>query len=89
MNIQKIFDSVSGNEMNSPLHSVIWEFEQQGYNVKLEGIDVTADDMESDLFADLEKATNEFTFELFKENIKDQKFKILFYDYHQFSLQGC
>jgi hypothetical protein len=87
MNIEKVFNAVSKDEMNPPLPSILWELEKQGYSVKLEGVDVTADDIDSDLFADLEKATNEFTFELFKGNVKDQKFKLVFSDYHQFSFK--
>ena len=89
MNIEKVFNAVSEDEMNSPLPSILWELEKQGYSVKLEGVDVTADDMESDLFVDLERATNELTFELLKGNVKDQKFKLVFSDYHQFSFQNC
>lgn len=38
MNIQKIFESVDTDEMNSPLPSIVRELEQQGYKVKIEGL---------------------------------------------------
>lgn len=85
MNIDRVFRAVDEEDMNSPLTSIVSEFEKQGYSVKLEGVEVTTDDMESDLFVDLERATNELTFELFKEDVKDQKFKLVFTEYHQFN----
>jgi hypothetical protein len=88
MNIQKIFESVEEDEMNSPLPSIIWELEQQGYKVKIEGVEVTAGDMGDKLFEDLERAINEFEIELIKENTA-QKFKLIFSDYHKFNFQSC
>jgi hypothetical protein len=88
MNIQKIFEAIDEDEMNSPLPSIIWELEQQGYKVKLEGLEITAEDMEDKLFEDLEKATNEFNIEIAKENLT-QKFKLIFTDYHKFNFQAC
>ena len=88
MNIQKIFESVEDDEMNSPLPSIIWELEQQGYKVKLEGVEVTAGDMEDKLFEDLERATNKFEIEILKEGLA-QKFKLVFTDYHKFNFQSC
>jgi hypothetical protein len=88
MNIQKIFKSVEDDEMNSPLLSIIWELEKQGYTVKLEGVDVTAGDMEDKLFEDFERATNKFYVEIIKEGLK-QKFSVVFTGYHKFNLQPC
>ena len=88
MNIQKIFDAVDDDEMNSPLPSIVYELEQQGYAIKIEGVEVTAGDMEDKLFEDLERATNEFEIEIFKER-STQKFKIVFTDYHKFNFQSC
>ena len=89
MNIEKIFNSVREDEMNSPLPSIIWELEKQGYTIKLEGVDVTAGDMEDKLFEDLERATNEYEIELFKETGSSQRFKLVFTDYHKFNFQSC
>jgi len=88
MNIQKIFEAVEDDEMNSPLPSILWELERQGYKVKLEGVDVTAGDMEDKLFEDLERATNEYAIELLKESEGSQKFKLVFTDYHKFNFQS-
>jgi len=88
MNIQKIFNSVDSDEMNSPLVSIIWELQQQGYVVKLEGVTVTADDMEDELFEDLVKATNEYEIEIIKSSASSQKFRLVFTDYHKFNFQS-
>jgi YbbR domain-containing protein len=82
MNIEKVFATV--DEMNSPLPTIVHELENQGYKVKLEGLEVTANDLDANLFVDLEKATNEFEIEIVKEGEKSQKFKLVFTDYHDF-----
>jgi len=87
MNIEKIFTVVSEDEMNSSLAIIVWELEKQGYAVKLEGVDVTADDMENELFSDLERATNELTFELINGSETKQKFRLVFTGYHKFNFQ--
>ena len=87
MNIQEIFNAVNEDEMNSPLPSVIYELEQQGYKVKLEGLEVTTDDLEEELFEDLERATNKFEIELLKNNKTEQRFNLIFTDHHKFSFQ--
>ena len=78
MNLEKIFNAVDEDEMNSPLPNIVHELENQGYRVKLEGLEVTANDLDADLFYDLEKATNEFEFELMKGGATTQKFKLVF-----------
>lgn len=88
MNIQKIFKAAEESEMNSPLISVVWELGQQGYQVKLEGLKVTTSEMGSDLFNDLERATNEFEMELLRGTEPVQKFKLVFTGYHEFSFQA-
>jgi hypothetical protein len=87
MNIQKIHAAVANDEMNSPLPSIVYELENQGYKVKIEGLEVIAMDMEDKLFEDLERATNEFNVEINNESIT-QKFRLVFTDYHKFSFQS-
>ncbi len=89
MNIQKIFNAVGEEEMNSPLPSIIYELENQGYKVKLEGLGVTAVDLEDKLFEDLERAVNNFQIELINNNEPEQKFNLVFTDYHKFNFQSC
>ena len=88
MNLEKIYNAVKEDEMNSPLPTIVQELEMQGYKVKLEGLEVTANDLDADLFFDLEKATNEFVFEIEKTGEKNQRFKLVFTDYHEFNFQN-
>lgn len=89
MDLDKIYKAVDDDEMNSPLVSIVYELEKQGYKVKLEGIEVTSEDLEKEMFGDLEKATNIFEIELFKNSGIGQKFKLVFNDYHRFYFQPC
>lgn len=89
MNIQNIFNAVEADEMNSPLPSIIYELEKQGYKVKIEGLEVTAEDMEDQIFEDLERSTNEFELELLSNSEPSQKFNLVFTDYHKFNFQPC
>ncbi len=88
MNIQNIFNVVDADEMNSPLPSIVFELERQGYRVKIEGLEITAEDIENQIFEDLERATNEFNIEITNEGLT-QKFKLVFTDYHKFNFQAC
>ena len=89
MNIQKIYNAVDEDEMNSPLPAIVYELEQQGCKVKIEGLEVSAEDLVDDLFEDLERATNEVNLEVTDMNKNYQKFKLVFTDYHKFSFQSC
>ena len=88
MNIEKVFNAVSEDEMNSPLPAIVFELEKQGYVVKLEGLEVKANDLEDNLFVDLERAASEFEIELVRNSKSEQKFKLVFSDYHQFNFQN-
>jgi hypothetical protein len=75
--------------MRSPLPSIIYELEQQGYKVKLEGLEASGNNFDEDLLGDLEQTVNEFEIELTKENEQQQKFKLVFTDYHKFNFQSA
>jgi hypothetical protein len=87
MNIERIYNAVDFDERNSPLGAVCFELELQGYNIRLEGIDITTSDLNDSIFTDLEKSTNEFNIELLKDGLVEQKFKLVFTDYHKFNIQ--
>ncbi len=74
MNIEKIFNSVDKDDMNSPLISICAELEKQGYQIKIEEVKETCEDFDNPSFIDLEKSTNEFVFELYMENNNDQNY---------------
>jgi len=78
MDFERIREAVKKNEMFSPLLSVCYELEQQGYVVKVEGLEIDSIDLDTDIFDDLEAATNVFEFELLKQNVVVENFKLLF-----------
>ena len=86
MNIQKLKQALEKDEMNSLLLSICFELEQQGYIVRVEGLEVDSKEIDTDLFSDLEKATNEFNIELIQNSKSVQKFKLIFTGYHLFVL---
>ena len=45
MNIQKIFDALHEDEMNSALGIICAELENQGYDVTIEDIKITAEEI--------------------------------------------
>jgi len=89
MNIQKIFNAVDEDDMNSPLISVCNEFEKQGYKVKIEEVEVTSDEVDTGLFSDLERYSTDINFEILKAGESAQKFKLVYTDYHKFNFQPC
>ena len=88
MDIEKIYKAVEANEMNSPLITICSELKKQGYNIKIEGVELESLDNESKLFEDLECATNKIEIELYKDSEEIHKFKIVFTGYHQFDIQN-
>ena len=87
MNIEKIFQAIKRDEMNSPLISVCAEIEKQGYKIKLEGVDITMNELDDEIIADLEKSGNKFKFELLKDGESVQKFTLEYTDYHKICIK--
>ena len=87
MNIQKIFNAVDEDDMSSPLITVCNELIKQGYDVKVEGVNIESLNSDSKLFEDLEYSTNKFEIVLLKNSLPEQKFKLVFTDYHEFGFQ--
>lgn len=85
MNIRKIYKAVEDDEMNSALVSVCFELVEQGYEVRVEGVEYTNDESFTELLCDLENATNEINIEIIK-NTKTESFKLVFTDYHTFEV---
>ena len=88
MNIDKIYKAVEADEMNSPLITICSELKKQGYNIKIEGVEIESLDRDLELFEDFECVTNEFEIELKKDSIIEKKFKLVFTGYHEFNFQS-
>ncbi len=86
MNLEKIYNAVESDEMNSPLISICDELVKQGYTVLVEGVEICNDEMSNNLLNDLERATSEINFEITNKNTTES-FKLVFTDYHKFELK--
>jgi hypothetical protein len=87
MNIQKIFDALQEDEMNSSLGIICAELERQGYEVEIENIKVTAEEILSNKIPSLEEVAEPLNIKLSQNGIQVQKFSIEFVDYHEFVIK--
>jgi len=83
MNIQKIFDDLGEDEMNSTIGIISEELVNQGYGINIEGIKVTAEEIFGNKYPSLEKIAETLNFKLSKGDKEEQKFAIDFIDYHE------
>ncbi|MDR3596530.1 hypothetical protein [Clostridium sp.] len=83
MNIQKIFDALEEDEMNSALGIICVELENQGYAITIENIKVTAEEIFNNKYPSLEEVPDSLNIKLSKGNFEEQKFAIDFVDYHK------
>jgi hypothetical protein len=87
MNIQKIFDSLEEDEMNSALGIVCAELESQGFDVEIENITVTSKDIFDNKVPSLEEVSEPLNIKLLINGIETQKFSIEFVDYHDIMIR--
>ena len=83
MNIQKIFDALEEDEMNSALGIICAELESQGYDIAIEDINVTAEEIFNNKIPSLEEVPSPLNLILYKGGKEEQKFAIDFVDYHE------
>lgn len=89
MNIEKLFNAVKEDEMNSAIGLICLELEKQGYQIKIEGIDITSDEIFNGKAEYLEQFPDKYIFEIIKNNYTKQKFVVRFIEFHQFILESC
>ena len=82
MNIEKIFSALEKDEVNSALGTICAELEKQGYTVKINNIEVTAEELFDKRLESLEQSSQDFNISLNKNNKYAQEFSIRFIDYH-------
>ena len=87
MNIEKLFSSLKEDEMNSALGIICFELENQGFEVEIEGIEVTSKDIFENKVPSLEEVPEALNIKLFKEGKEEQKFSINFANYHKLVFQ--
>lgn len=87
MNLEKIFIALDKNEMNSALGIICAELELQGYEIEIENIKVTADEIFENKLPSLEEVAEPLNIKLFNQARVVQKFSIGFVDYHQIAFK--
>jgi hypothetical protein len=83
MNIQKIFDALHEDEMNSALGIICAELENQEYDITIEDINVTAEEIFENKIPSLEEVAESLNIKLSKGGNEEQKFAIDFVDFHE------
>jgi hypothetical protein len=83
MNIEKIFTALKLDEMNSALGIICSELESQGYEVEIEDIKVTSEEIFEEKLKSLEEVPAALNIKLFRDGKEEQKFSIDFTEYHK------
>lgn len=83
MNIEKIYSALKEDQMNSALGIITLELEAQGYEIKIEGIKITSEEVFENKFPSLEEIAEPLNIILFKDGKVEQKFSIDFIEYHK------
>lgn len=87
MNIEKIYSALNEDQINSALGIISAELESQGYEVEIEGIQVTASEIFENRVPSLEEVADSLNLRLYKNGSVEQKFSINFIDYHKIVFQ--
>ncbi len=83
MNIEKIFTEIEQDQMNSALGIICSELESQGYEIEIEDIRVTSNEIFENKFPSLEEVIMPLNVKLLKNGEEEQRFSIDFKDYHK------
>jgi len=89
MNIEKIFNALESDEMNSALGIICRELEGQGYKVKIEDIEVTSEEIFNGKAEYLEQYPDRYKVEAKSLEGEKQKFYLRFTDYHKFIIESA
>lgn len=87
MNLERIFTALREDLMNSALGIICSEFEHQGYEIEIEGIEVTSEEIFEEKLKSLEEVPAKLNVRLFKEGKEEQKFSIDFVEFHKIIFQ--
>ena len=83
MNVQKIFDALTDDQDNSAHGIICTELENQDYQVKIYGKQVTGKGFFEGEFTDIEKLTESLEISLLRDGQLDQEFIVEFIDFHE------
>ena len=87
MNIEKVFETLEIDQMNSSLGIICSELESQGYEVEIEDIKVTSEEIFENKVPSLEEVPSALNIKLFRNGKEEQKFSITFTDFHKVVFQ--
>ncbi|MBV6420934.1 MAG: hypothetical protein DAHOPDDO_02200 [Ignavibacteriaceae bacterium] len=87
MNIEKIFSALKNDPMNSAIGIICSEFEHQNYEIEIEGIRISSNEIFENKVPSLEEVVEPLNFKLFKNDNLEQKFSITFTDFHKVVFQ--
>lgn len=87
MNIEKIFRALNIDQMNSAIGIICAELVTQGYEVEIEDIKITGDEIFQNKVPSLEEVVEPLNVKLYKNEEETQKFSIEFIDYHKVIFQ--
>jgi hypothetical protein len=87
MNVERIFEALKKDQMNSALGIICFELESQGYEVEIEDIKVDSEDIFENKVPSLEEVAEPLKFKLYKNGALEQKFSINFVDFHKVVFQ--
>ena len=83
MNIQRIFDELELDQLNSALGIICRELETQGYSVAIDGVKVSSDGFFNGDNMEIEQKLEPLNMSLFKGDELEQEFAVEFIDLHE------
>ena len=89
MNIQKLYDALAADEMNSSLGIICAELENQGYVVSINDRKVSSQEFFNEGQKDLEEELFPIKMSLYRSENLEQEFVIEFTEYHNFVIKKC
>ncbi|HTY11482.1 MAG TPA: hypothetical protein VMF88_10460 [Bacteroidota bacterium] len=89
MNIQKLYDALDADEMNSSLGIICAELESQGYAVMINDGEVRSEEFFDGEHKDLEQEFIPIKMSLYRAENFEQQFVIEFTEYHDFVIKKC
>jgi len=83
MNVQRIFNMLQEDRDRSALGIICAELEEQGYRVRVDGMDVNSADIYGGGHKDLEDKLGPLNIELCRDGSIEQEFSLEFVDDHE------
>ncbi len=86
MNVEKLFKALEEDQDNHAMGIICAELEEQGYSIKLDDVEVTAQMFFEETAADTLSEASEVVAEISKSGEEPQSFRIKFADFHEITI---